>query len=65
MADSMPTEIFRIKNTFSKKAFTELQATKNYKNNWRKGMNEQQIRKTWEKDLEKFKQIRKKYLIYP
>jgi len=28
-------------------------------------MNEQQIRKTWEKDLEKFKKTRKKYLIYP
>ena len=28
-------------------------------------MNEQQFRKTWEKDIEKFKKIRRKYLIYP
>jgi uncharacterized protein YbbC (DUF1343 family) len=29
------------------------------------GASEQSIRKSWEKDLKKFKQIRKKYLLYP
>lgn len=29
------------------------------------GASEKTIRKSWEKDLEKFKQIRKKYLLYP
>ncbi len=29
------------------------------------GASEEMIRKSWERDLEKFKQIRKKYLLYP
>jgi uncharacterized protein YbbC (DUF1343 family) len=28
-------------------------------------MSEKMIRKSWEKDLDKFKKIRKKYLLYP
>ena len=31
----------------------------------RSGVSEKMIRKSWEKDLEKFKKIRKKYLLYP
>jgi len=31
----------------------------------RSGVSEKTIRKSWEKDLEKFKKIRKKYLLYP
>ncbi len=29
------------------------------------GLNAEQIRKSWEKDVEKFKNLRKKYLLYP
>lgn len=29
-----------------------------------KGLSAQEIRETWQKDLEKFKEIRNKYLIY-
>jgi uncharacterized protein YbbC (DUF1343 family) len=29
------------------------------------GKSEEEIRKTWASDLQKFKEVRKKYLIYP
>jgi len=31
----------------------------------KKGMSEDEIRKSWQKDLDAFRVIRKKYLIYP
>lgn len=56
---------FPDKEHFFKKDFYRIAGNKKLQKQLAMGMNEQQIRKTWEKDLEKFKQIRKKYLIYP
>ena len=56
---------FPDKEHFFKKGFYRIAGNKKLQKQLAMGMNEQQIRKTWEKDLEKFKQIRKKYLIYP
>lgn len=50
---------------FFKKGFYRIAGNKRLKKQLSQGMNEQQIRKTWEKGLEKFRKIRKKYLIYP
>lgn len=56
---------FPQKSHFFKKGFYRIAGNKRLQNQLAQGMNEQQIRKTWEKDLKKFKNIRKKYLIYP
>lgn len=56
---------FPDKENFFKKGFFRIAGNKKLKKQLAQGMSEQQIRKTWEKDLEKFKNIRKKYLIYP
>jgi uncharacterized protein YbbC (DUF1343 family) len=42
-----------------------LAGTKNLKKQIISGMSEQEIRKSWEPELSKFKLMRKKYLIYP
>lgn len=47
-------------NTF----FTKLAGTKKLQLQIEKGISESEIRKTWQKDLESFKVIREKYLIY-
>lgn len=56
---------FPDKEGFFKKGFYRIAGNKKLKIQLAQGMNEQQIRKTWEKDIEKFKKIRRKYLIYP
>lgn len=56
---------FPDKEHFFKKGFYRIAGNKKLQKQLAQGMNEQQIRKTWEKDLEKFKKTRKKYLIYP
>ncbi len=56
---------FPDKKSFFKKSFYKIAGNKKLKKQLVQGMNEQQIRKTWEKDLEKFMIIRRKYLIYP
>ena len=56
---------FPDKKSFFKKSFYRIAGNKKLKKQLVQGMNEQQIRKTWEKDLEKFMIIRRKYLIYP
>lgn len=56
---------FPHKAHFFKKGFYRIAGNKRLQNQLAQGMSEQQIRKTWEKDLKKFKNIRKKYLIYP
>ena len=56
---------FPDKESFFKEGFYRIVGNKKLKKQLAQGMNEQQIRKTWEKDIEKFKKIRKKYLIYP
>jgi uncharacterized protein YbbC (DUF1343 family) len=44
--------------------FTKLAGTKTLQQQIEKDFTEQEIRKTWEKDLEAFKLVRNKYLIY-
>ena len=56
---------FPDKEGFFKKGFYRIAGNKKLKIQLAQGMNEQQIRKTWEKDIQKFKKIRRKYLIYP
>ena len=56
---------FPDKENFFKKGFFRIAGNKKLQKQLAQEMSEQQIRKTWEKDLEKFKNIRKKYLIYP
>ena len=56
---------FPDKESFFKEGFYRITGNKKLKKQLAQGMNEQQIRKTWEKDIEKFKKIRRKYLIYP
>jgi uncharacterized protein YbbC (DUF1343 family) len=56
---------FPDKAHFFKKGFYRIAGNKRLQKQMAQGMNEQQIRKTWEKDLNKFREIRKKYLIYP
>ena len=48
-----------------KKGFNRIAGNKRLQIQLAQGLGEEQIRKTWEKDLEKFQNIRKKYLIYP
>lgn len=43
----------------------KLAGTKEFKEQIRKGMTEDQIRETWAKDLAAYKEMRKKYLLYP
>ena len=52
------------KTKFFNSFFTKLAGTKKLQQQIEQGLSETEIRKTWEKDLEKFKEIRKKYLIY-
>lgn len=52
------------KTKFFNSFFTKLAGTKKLQQQIEQGLSEDEIRKTWEKDLEKFKEIRKKYLIY-
>ncbi|MGY0408016.1 MAG: exo-beta-N-acetylmuramidase NamZ family protein, partial [Polaribacter sp.] len=44
--------------------FTKLAGTKKLQQQIEQGLSEKEIKKTWQKDLEKFKSIRKKYLLY-
>ena len=54
------------KTTFFNKNlfFDKLSGNKKLREQIIKGLNENEIRKTWQEDLNKFKQIRKKYLLY-
>lgn len=44
--------------------FDKLAGTKKLRNQIIQGMSEEEIRKTWQDDLNSFKQLRKKYLLY-
>lgn len=46
-------------------SFDRLAGTPELKEQIKKGMTEQQIKQTWQKDLDEYKDMRKKYLIYP
>ncbi len=52
---------FWLKNNF----ISLLAGTKKLKQQIDQGMSEEAIRKTWQPDLEQFKRIREKYLLYP
>ena len=49
---------------FFGKTFTIHAGTKKLQQQLEHGLSEQEIRKTWKNDLEDFKKVRKKYLIY-
>lgn len=53
------------KSKFFNSFFTKLAGTKKLQQQIEAGVSEKDIRKSWEKDLNDFKQMRKKYLIYP
>lgn len=53
-------ETFFLENNF----FDKLAGSKELRNQILSGMSTDEIRKSWQKDLENFKQIRKKYLLY-
>ncbi|WP_299839153.1 DUF1343 domain-containing protein [uncultured Tenacibaculum sp.] len=44
--------------------FTKLAGTKQLQQQIEDGLSEEEIRKTWQKDLEEFKKVRAKYLLY-
>jgi len=50
---------------FFRKSFDLLAGTDSLRWQIEKGYTEKQIRQSWQKDLKKFKAIRKKYLLYP
>lgn len=52
------------KTVFFNDFFTKLAGTKKLREQIEAGMTEKEIRKTWQEGLEKFKEVRKKYLIY-
>jgi len=52
------------KSKFFNNFFVKLAGTKKLQQQLEEGLSEEEIRKTWEDDLQKFKEIRKKYLIY-
>ena len=47
------------------KGFTRITGTELLQQQIENGLSEYQIKKSWSKDLNEFKKIRKKYLIYP
>jgi uncharacterized protein YbbC (DUF1343 family) len=53
------------KEKFFTSYFDKLAGTKDLRQQIKSGMSEEQIRKTWENDLNAFKAKRKKYLLYP
>lgn len=57
-------ENLRTKNPFFNDFFTKLAGTKTLQQQIENGVSETEIRKSWEKRLKEFKEIRKKYLIY-
>ena len=52
------------KNIFFRSDFDKLSGTSNLKKQIIEGMSESEIRDSWKEGLEKFKKIRKKYLLY-
>ena len=52
------------KSNFFNSFFTKLAGTKKLQQQIESGLSETEIRKTWENDLKKFREIREKYLIY-
>ena len=55
---------FPIKDNFFLKGFDKISGTKKLKEQIKNGLNENQIRMSWKTNIEEFKKIRKKYLLY-
>ena len=53
------------RSTFFNSFFNKLAGNNRLKKQIEQGMSAQEIRNSWKKDLQKFKRIRKKYLLYP
>jgi len=53
------------KDKFFNNMFDKLAGSANMRKQITEGKTEEDIRKTWQEDLDKFKRIRKKYLLYP
>lgn len=53
-----------VKKEFFTVFFTKLAGTKKLQQQIEKGISEEEIKKSWKKDLENFKKIREKYLLY-
>lgn len=58
-------ELFPDKDKFFTRYFNTLAGTDQLQKEIKAGWSEEKIRESWEPALEKFKQIRKKYLLYP
>lgn len=58
-------ELFPNKDQFFTKYFNTLAGTDKLEKEIKAGWSEEKIRESWEPGLKKFKQIRKKYLLYP
>lgn len=56
---------FPDKDKFFNNYFEKLAGTEKLREQIRQGLDEAQIRESWRIDLEKFKELRKKYLLYP
>ncbi|MEJ0028996.1 MAG: hypothetical protein WDO15_00850 [Bacteroidota bacterium] len=56
---------FPDKENFFISYIDKLSGTMEFKEQIRKGMTEDEIRATWKDGLDKYKQTRKKYLMYP
>ena len=52
------------KNNFFRSDFNKLSGTSNLKEQIINGLSESEIKESWNDGLEKFKKIRKKYLLY-
>lgn len=52
------------KTSFFNSFFTKLAGTNKLRQQIEQGLSEEQIKKTWQSDLEKFKRVREKYLLY-
>ncbi len=57
--------LYPAKDKFFTAYFTTLAGTKTLETQIKNGATEKEIRKSWEKGLQTFKKIRKKYLLYP
>jgi len=55
----------REKEKFFNNYFNTLAGNKTLKEQIKKGMSEEEIKETWQKDLKAYKEKRKKYLLYP
>lgn len=56
---------YKNKNDFFKSSFNKLAGTTKLKQQLINNVSEKEIRKSWQIGLKKFKQLRKKYLLYP